>query len=207
MGSSDYVTERSWGSRVPVLAWVLTLQAIGLLALPITLRACRGLADGGYVFGKAIGLLLVAWAAWLIASVRIAPFTRWTIVTVLALVALASVWVLSAAWRDLWTFVRARWRLLLVEEGLFWGFFGLALALRVLNPDLWHPGLGGEKPMDLAYLTAIVRTPYFPAYDPWFAGGYINYYYFGFVLVATLIHLTGVVPHVAYNLAVPPSGS
>lgn len=201
--SSAEVSETSWGSKVPVLAWFLVLSIIGLLALPLTLLTFGRLGDRGYIFGKAIGLLLVAWGAWMLASLRILPFTWWSILLVMLGLAVVSGILAWRWWDELREFVRAHWRLILLEEGLFWAFFALSLFIRWNNPDLWHPGLGGEKPMDLAYLTAITRTPYFPSYDPWFTGGYINYYYFGFVLAASLIHLTGVEPHTAYNLAVP----
>ncbi|HEX5692761.1 MAG TPA: DUF2298 domain-containing protein, partial [Roseiflexaceae bacterium] len=196
--SSAGVNEQSLGNQWPALAWFLILQAVGLLALAPTMVACRRLADRGYILSKAVGLLVVGWGVWIVSSLQIAAFTNVTIIVILALLA-AYTWLLPQARQtELFTFVRERWRLLLFEELLFWGCFGVALFVRWLNPDLWHPGLGGEKPMDLAYLTAVVRTPYFPAYDPWFAGSYINYYYFGFVLVGVLSHLTGIVPYVAY---------
>jgi YYY domain-containing protein len=201
--SSAEVNENSWGSRNPVLAWVLLLELIGLLALPLTLITFSRLTDRGYIFSKSAGLLILAWGAWMIASLRIAPFTWWLILACALVFALASFFLARKRWGELKQFVRDNWRLLLAEEIGFWLFFAFLLFVRLHNPDLWHPGMGGEKPMDLAYLTAISRTPYFPSYDPWFTGGYINYYYFGFVLVAALIHLTGIVPYIAYNLAVP----
>jgi YYY domain-containing protein len=202
-GSSAEVNENSWGSRMPALAWGLILQWIALLALPITLAVFRNFVDRGYILSKVIGLLIVAWGAWMIASLRLAPFTWWMILLVMILLTIVSIPLAKRQWNELRSFMQKHWRLVLFEEVLFWGFFALSLFIRWSNPDLWHPWMGGEKPMDLAYLTAIMRTPYFPPYDPWFTGGYINYYYFGLVLVATLVHLTGVVPTTAYNLAVP----
>ena len=43
----------------------------------------------------------------------------------------------------------------------------------------------------------------FPPVDPHFAGGFINYYYFGLYLVTYLIKLTGVYAEVAFNLTIP----
>ncbi|MGE5464452.1 MAG: DUF2298 domain-containing protein [Syntrophothermus sp.] len=201
--SSTEVNERSWGSRYPLPAWFLVLELIGLLALPFTLTIFQRLVDRGYILSKVLGLLILAWGSWLIASLKIVPFTWWLILLWALIFGALSFLLVRNRWQEMKLFLRANWPLLVAEELGFWLFFGILLFIRFHNPDLWHPGMGGEKPMDLAYLTAITRTPYFPSYDPWFTGGYINYYYFGFVMVASLLHLTRIVPYIGYNLAVP----
>src|SRR5262249_41632439 len=81
--------------------------------------------------------------------------------------------------------------------------FALFLAFRLKNPDLWQTYWGGEKPFEMAHLNAILRSAHFPPYDPWFSGGYINYYYFGSYLHAFVMKLTGIAPEIAFNIAVP----
>ena len=191
-----------------VVTWLLLLELLGLVAFPLAFVALRGLADRGYGVSKTLGILALAWLSWIGPSLeatrgRIVPYERWWIALCLGLLIGAS---LTVAWRRrrvMARYIREHAALLVTEEAIFLLLFALFLLIRAGNPDLWHPARGGEKPMDFAYLNAVIRSTTFPPYDPWHAGGFINYYYFGFVLVGTLIKLSGIVPWVAYNLAVP----
>jgi YYY domain-containing protein len=184
-------------------AWYLAAAVLGWLAFPLLFVALPRLRDRGYGLARPMGLLVVSYLTWLAASLHILPNTRWTIALMVVLLAAAGAavgWRRRGAMRD---FLRARWRTIAVEEGLFLLMFLVWIYVRTRNPDLWHPVVGGEKPMDFAYLNAVIKSTWFPPYDPWYAGGYLNYYYFGFVLFATLTKLLAIVPAIAYNLAIP----
>lgn len=185
-----------------VLIWWLFVGALGLAMFPWVRVAFSGLHDWGYPVSRTMGLLLLSWGSWILGSVGM-PFTRPTIGLVLVLMLVGSG---LLAWRDrgrLLSFFRERWRSILRIEALALAFFLFFLLVRLGNPDLWHPARGGEKPMDFSYLNAVLKSISFPPYDPWYAGGYINYYYYGFVLVGVPVKLLGLVPDVAYNLILP----
>ncbi len=184
------------------LAWWLLVGLIGWAAFPLARLLLPGMRDGGYPLARIVGLVIVAWTSWVLSSLRV-PFTRGLILVVLLVLALASA---LAAWLDrksLIAFLRERRREIAWVELFALALFLLDLAIRLGNPDLWHPAKGGEKPMDLSYLTAVLKSTSFPPYDPWLAGGMINYYYYGFVLIAVPIKLLGIIPTAAYNLAIP----
>ncbi|HEV2406015.1 MAG TPA: DUF2298 domain-containing protein, partial [Ktedonobacterales bacterium] len=193
----------SVANSIPLLWWLVFVELLGLLSFPLTFYIFRGLHDRGWGFSKVVGLLLLAWMTWLPASVSLLPFDHWIVVAMFALLACIGG---AVGWwrrRDLLAFVRDRWRTLVICEALFLVAFLFFVWIRAQDPDLWHIYRGGEKPMELAFLNAILRSRYMPPLDPWFSGGYINYYYYGQYLVAVLIKLTGVAPTTAFNLAIP----
>jgi YYY domain-containing protein len=197
----DVFDSGSLTNQVPAPVWGIMLSLLGVVATPYVWLFARALPDRGYAIAKLVGLLLVAWSAWWLASLKFASFSGGAVPLSLLIVASGATAIMVKNRRAFMAWLRRARRLLLLEEALFWVLFGAFVVVRWLNPDLWHSVRGGEKPMDFAFLNAVTRTTYFAPEDPWFAGGAINYYYFGFVLVGTVIHLTGIVPSVAYNLA------
>ena len=190
-------------NRLPVLVWLALVQLASLAVLPIGFLLFRGLHDRGYLLSKTLAVLLLAYMPWLLAALGVLDFTRLSIYLGLAVMALIGAYIAVTRRDDILAFLKARWRTLALEEALFLVAFLVFLGLRWANPDLWHPFRGGEKPMDFAYLNAVIRSSTIPPYDPWFAGGYLNYYYFGQFILATLIKATGILPEVAFNMAVP----
>ena len=200
---SELFDRGSWSNRYPVLAWLLIIELIYLLALPLSIFIFRALPDRGIVLARVLGLLVAGYITWLLVSLGWIDFSRESILLGLLVVALLSGLVLATRWREVKVFFIKNWRLLVIGESLFLIAFLAFVLLRAANPDLWHPYRGGEKPMELAYLNAVLRSTTFPPYDPWYAGGYLNYYYWGYYILALPIRLTGIIPTTAFNLAVP----
>ena len=200
---SEIIHRESWTNQLPVLAWLLAVELVYLAALPLAMFIFRPLPDRGIVLARIFGLLGVSYVSWLLVSLGWLGFSVTSSLLGLLAVALLSSVVLLLRWREIKEFLRQHWRLLLVGEVIFLLAFLAFVAIRAANPDLWHPYRGGEKPMELAYLNAVIRSTSLPPFDPWFAGGYMNYYYWGYFVLAGLVRVTGILPTVAFNLAVP----
>ncbi len=193
----------SESTLLAVVLWWLVLSLFGWLAWPLLFPLLGGLRDRGYGLARVAGWLLIGWVHWLGVSLgwwqnRVGPIAA--MVGLLAVAGLAAGWVQRRRLARFWT---ERRRTLLAEEALFATAYLAFVGVRLLNPDLWQPWNGGEKFMEFAFLNATLRSPTFPPYDPYFAGGIINYYYYGLYLVGLMIKLTGIASEVAFNLAVP----
>jgi uncharacterized membrane protein len=202
----DIFSEESPINRSPVVAvvvWLATLWLLGLIAFPLGFVILRSLADRGYGVSKTLGILLLGWLSWIGPALKVAPYQRWWIALALGLLIVIAAVITWRRWPAIRAFARERKSLLVAEELVFLALFALFLLIRIGNPDLWHPARGGEKPMDFAYLNAVIKSTIFPPYDPWHSGGFMNYYYFGFVMVGTVAKLLGMMPWLAYNLMIP----
>ncbi|MCP4415969.1 MAG: hypothetical protein GY805_05060, partial [Chloroflexi bacterium] len=180
--------------------WWLAIILLGWLTFPLTFAIFRGLPSKGYVLSRILSLLLISYFVWISASVNLFPNSRGTHLLALFIIIILSGLVLMRRGAEIRNFVRQNLAFIGVVELVAVGLYLIAIFIRVRNPDVWDVIWGGEKPMDLTYFTAVLKSTTFPPYDPWFSGGYINYYYYGFVYAGVLTKILGIVPTIAYNL-------
>jgi YYY domain-containing protein len=181
-----------------VLIWFLMISLLGWVSFPIAFKVLRKLPSRGFILSKAVGLLLWGFFFWILVSLGLLQNDlAGQLVAFLILISL-SIW---AGWGDKFAgikgWIKANWRLILATETLFLLTFAIWAFIRSANPAIY----GTEKPMEMAFITSILRSPSFPPNDPWLSGYGISYYYFGYVMIAMLIRLSGVSAGVGYNLS------
>lgn len=187
-------------NRAPLLCWAALLVFLFAVSWPYAFVVFGGLPDRGAGVARLLGIAVPLWLLWLLASAEWVTFRAGHWWVLMGMTAAGAAAVTFQRRREFGDFLRRDWRGLLAGELVFWGAFGLCLTIRYLNPDLWHANWGGEKPMEMTYLNGVMRSDYFPPYNPWYAGGFINYYYFGFVLTGGLIKALGLAPEIGFNL-------
>ena len=179
-----------------VIRWYTALQLCSIAVLPLVALLLRAAPDFGWGLAKLLGVMLVAWLAWLLSLLGLAFSFK---IVLAGLLILALPWFLT--WQQIFGYFKSaktefKNEVICIEYLFALLFLGLII-IRVFLPEIsW-----GEKPMDFSFLNYFVRTDTMPPQDPWAAGHTMQYYYFGFILLSTLHHLSQVEPTLGFNLA------
>ncbi len=200
---TDVFDADGWASSLPWLWWLLWLEVAAIATVPWVTWLFKALPGRGYGLSKFLGLTAVALPVWLLVAWGAAHFSGGLVWAMSGASVAAGAVVAVFRHRELAADAREHWRSWLAVEAVFLVAFFSFLLIRAYNPDLWHHPQGGEKPMEIAYLTAVTRSTIMPPYDPWFGGGSMNYYYMGWFFLAVPIRALRIVPEVAFNLGVP----
>jgi YYY domain-containing protein len=180
------------------LLWYLAITFLGWLAFPLSYNSFRRLPDRGYAFAKPLGLLFFGFLFWFLGSLGLLYNDLGGLLFCLFLLgALAVLQIRKTGLSQSLIWLREGWRYVLAMELFFLVTFAGWTIIRSYNSAI----LGTEKPMEYMLLNSVLRSPRFPPQDAWLSGHAISYYYFGYVLVASIARLTGTAASAAFNLA------
>lgn len=184
-----------------VAIWAVAWMVLAWLAFPLVYSVFPALPLRGFMFGQVVAWLLLSLIPWWLTAVTGLPLWRREALMAFLLIFIGLNGFL--AWRkraEFLPYLRQHWRALLAVQVLWLAAFAFGVVLRGVNPDMWHPNLGGERQMDLAYLHATLRAESFPPPNPWMSGFSINYYYIGFIIMGMPLKLFAIAPEIAPNL-------
>ncbi|MDZ4669945.1 MAG: DUF2298 domain-containing protein [Phototrophicales bacterium] len=190
---SEWLAREGW----MIINWWLLLTVGGMAVLPLTVRLLHALPDKGYSLARPLSLLLITLVYWLLGMLNITENTTGSIVLAWMIILGISLYVYIKpnpfAWRSWWSENRA---MILVVEILFIVLFASMAVYRAHQNEL----ASTEKPMDLAFMSAIQRSPDFPPDDPWLSGYSISYYYMGYVMGAMVSKSADLPATIGFNL-------
>src|SRR3989344_4450636 len=159
-----------------ILLWYISLSAIGWMFMPLTTRIFRSFYDGGYIFSKILGVIILSYSVWLVASFHILVFSQTTIFLV------AAVWFAFSLYLSRHELAVSAVELpkkdqpILTIKSLPFGFILFEEILFLIALLFWafirghEPSIHGlEKFMDYGFINSILNSPSFPPQDMWLA--------------------------------------
>ena len=177
--------------------WWLAIELVGLAAFPLAFRFFRFCPDRGYAFSKVFGLTILSYTLWMGGTIHLFTNSQGTIIALLALMFLASLFVVAIDRIQIASFLRSQADYVIFVEALFTSAFAFAALLISYTPEITF----GEKVADFSFINGILRSDYFPPHDPWLSGESIHWYYFGHLNVAMLTKLVGIPSKITFSLA------
>lgn len=180
------------------IKWYFISELLGWIVFPIAFSLFPFLRDRGFSVSKILGLLIWGYLYWLLNTLGLLDNSASAVILVLGAIIIGIVLLFRNKFKPIIIFIKGHWEIIVFYELIFIISFAGWAFIRALNPEI----IGTEKPMELAFINSIYRSPIFPPADPWLSGYAISYYYFGYLLVAMLMHFCGTVSGVAFNLAI-----
>ena len=181
-----------------LFGWWLAIALAGVAVFPLCMRLLGGLPDKGYTLSRAIGMLTLTFLYWLLTSYGLLENSAgsialtWILVLFLSLALFAQ----QGDWRNLRDWWHENRGLVLASELLFLALFLVWAVYRAHQNAILYT----EKPMELAFLSAVQRSATFPPDDPWMAGYAISYYYMGYLMSAMLALFSNIGSTIGFNL-------
>lgn len=179
-----------------IILWWAVSALLGVCAFPIAWRIFPRLSDRGYGLSRALGLLAAGYLLWIGASFGVIRNNFFGALLVLIVLAVAATIIARNQLSAIQAWLKANAKVILTTEILFLVAFAFWAFIRANTPEIQHT----EKPMELAFLNAILKSDTFPPRDPWLSDYAISYYYFGYIMLGYLTKLTGVLSTEAFNL-------
>jgi YYY domain-containing protein len=184
---------------VYVITWYFIFLLLGLLTFPLAYNLLSGLPGRGYAFSKSLGLLLWAFTFWFLSSLGVLTNNPGGILLAfLFLIGLSALIIYRKGISEIRDWLEQNLAYVITIEVLFVLALIFMAFLRSVYPDI----VATEKPMELAFINSILRSPSMPPADPWMSGYAISYYYFGYVMVAMLARLTATPGGISFNLGI-----
>jgi len=181
------------------ILWLIIVTVLGWLAFPICFTFFNKACDRGFSVAKVIGVLLWGYIYWLGNISGLLSNSRAGALSVLLLLGVISFFFIrKQGIGKILDWVKTNSRLVIWQEAVFICAFLIWAVVRGANPEI----SGTEKPMELAFINGIYQSRSFPPNDPWLSEYAISYYYFGYLIIAALMHLLGTASGVAFNLGI-----